>query len=63
MHFDLIDLRLYLHILDTGNITAGAARSHYSAPLSCWNPVKCGSGLAREEASPVTREPPPCTLT
>ena len=26
MHFDLIDLRLYLHILDTGNITAGAAR-------------------------------------
>ena len=30
MHFDLIDLRLYLHILDTGNITAGAARSHLS---------------------------------
>nr|WP_314563746.1 LysR substrate-binding domain-containing protein [uncultured Pseudomonas sp.] len=30
MHFNLIDLRLYLHILDTGNITAGAARSHLS---------------------------------
>ncbi|MCD7042476.1 LysR substrate-binding domain-containing protein [Pseudomonas sp. MAFF 311095] len=30
MHFDLIDLRLYLHIVDTGNITAGAARSHLS---------------------------------
>ena len=30
MHFDLIDLRLYLHILDSGNITAGAARSHLS---------------------------------
>ncbi|KQM54269.1 LysR family transcriptional regulator [Pseudomonas sp. Leaf15] len=30
MHFDLIDLRLYLHTLDTGNITAGAARSHLS---------------------------------
>jgi DNA-binding transcriptional LysR family regulator len=30
MHFDLIDLRLYLNILDTGNITAGAARSHLS---------------------------------
>ena len=30
MHFDLIDLRLYLHILDAGNITAGAARSHLS---------------------------------
>jgi DNA-binding transcriptional LysR family regulator len=30
MRFDLIDLHLYLHILDTGNITAGAARSHLS---------------------------------
>ena len=30
MHFDLTDLRLYLHILDTGNITAGAVRSHLS---------------------------------
>ena len=30
MHFDLTDLRLYLNILDTGYITAGAARSHLS---------------------------------
>ncbi|MHC8322407.1 LysR substrate-binding domain-containing protein [Pseudomonas sp. GB2N2] len=30
MHFNLTDLRLYLHILDSGNITAGAARSHLS---------------------------------
>ncbi|SEN57234.1 DNA-binding transcriptional regulator, LysR family [Pseudomonas sp. ok272] len=30
MHFDLIDLRLYLNIFDAGNITAGAARSHLS---------------------------------
>ena len=30
MHVDLIDLRLYLHTLDTGNITAGASRSHLS---------------------------------
>lgn len=30
MHFDLTDLRLYLHILDAGNITAGARRSHLS---------------------------------
>ncbi|WP_248744037.1 MULTISPECIES: LysR substrate-binding domain-containing protein [unclassified Pseudomonas] len=30
MHFDLTDLRLYLHIFDSGNITAGAARSHLS---------------------------------
>ena len=26
MHFDLTDLRLFLHIHDTGSITAGAAR-------------------------------------
>jgi DNA-binding transcriptional LysR family regulator len=30
MHFDLIDLRLYLNILEAGNITAGAVRSHLS---------------------------------
>lgn len=30
MHFDLTDLRLYLNILASGNITAGAARSHLS---------------------------------
>lgn len=30
MHFDLTDLRLFLHTLETGNITAGAARSHLS---------------------------------
>ncbi|NBF02556.1 LysR family transcriptional regulator [Pseudomonas sp. Fl5BN2] len=30
MHFDLIDLRLYLNILEAGNITAGATRSHLS---------------------------------
>jgi DNA-binding transcriptional LysR family regulator len=30
MHFDLTDLRLYLNILDSGNITAGAVRSHLS---------------------------------
>ncbi|WP_223528226.1 LysR family transcriptional regulator [Pseudomonas sp. GL-R-19] len=30
MHFDLTDLRLYLNILNCGNITAGAARSHLS---------------------------------
>lgn len=30
MHFDLIDLRLFLNVLDSGNITAGAARSHLS---------------------------------
>jgi DNA-binding transcriptional LysR family regulator len=30
MHFDLIDLRLFLNVLERGNITAGAARSHLS---------------------------------
>jgi DNA-binding transcriptional LysR family regulator len=30
MHFDLIDLRLFLNITESGNITAGADRSHLS---------------------------------
>lgn len=30
MHFDLIDLKLFLHVLEAGNITAGAAHSHLS---------------------------------
>lgn len=30
MNFDLIDLRLFVHIVETGNITAGAGRSHLS---------------------------------
>ncbi len=30
MHFDLVDLRLYLNVLEAGNITAGAAHSHLS---------------------------------
>ncbi|CAD5203596.1 LysR family transcriptional regulator [Pseudomonas sp. FEN] len=34
MHFDLIDLQLHLNILDAGNITAGAARSHLSLPAA-----------------------------
>ncbi len=34
MHFDLIDLRLFLHTLDSGNMTAGAQRSHLSLAAS-----------------------------
>lgn len=30
MHFDLIDLRLFQHTTECGNITAGASRSHLS---------------------------------
>jgi DNA-binding transcriptional LysR family regulator len=30
MHFDLTDLRLMLNVLETGSITAGAARTHLS---------------------------------
>ncbi|WP_397450021.1 LysR family transcriptional regulator [Pseudomonas sp. NA-150] len=30
MHVDLIDLRLFLKIIESGNITAGASRSHLS---------------------------------
>ncbi|MFT4069358.1 LysR family transcriptional regulator [Paraburkholderia sp.] len=32
MRFDLTDLRLFLHILDTGSITHGAARANMSLP-------------------------------
>ena len=48
MHFDLTDLRLYLHILDTGNITAGAARSHLSlaAASSRIRAMEASSGVA-----------------
>ena len=34
MHFDLIDLRLFLHTVECGNITAGAQRSHLSLPAA-----------------------------
>ena len=34
MHFDLIDLRLFLHTAECGNITAGARRSHLSLPAA-----------------------------
>ena len=30
MHFDLVDLRLYLNVVQAGNITAGASLSHLS---------------------------------
>ena len=48
MHFDLTDLRLYLHILDTGNITAGAARSHLSlaAASTRIRAMEASSGVA-----------------
>ena len=34
MHFDLVDLRLYLNVLQAGNITAGASLSHLSLPAA-----------------------------
>lgn len=34
MHFDLTDLRLFLHTVECGNITAGARRSHLSLPAA-----------------------------
>ncbi|MFT0869785.1 LysR substrate-binding domain-containing protein [Pseudomonas sp. CAM1A] len=34
MHFDLIDLKLFQHTLESGNITAGARRSHLSLPAA-----------------------------
>lgn len=32
MHYDLVDLRLFLHVVSEGSITAGAARMHLSLP-------------------------------
>ncbi|MEE4667417.1 LysR family transcriptional regulator [Pseudomonas alliivorans] len=32
MHFDLTDLRLFQHVIETGSITAAATRSHLSLP-------------------------------
>jgi len=32
MRFDLVDLRLFLNVVEAGSITAGAARSHLSLP-------------------------------
>ncbi|MCF1490052.1 LysR substrate-binding domain-containing protein [Pseudomonas sp. AA27] len=34
MHFDLIDLKLFQHTLESGNITEGARRSHLSLPAA-----------------------------
>ena len=34
MHFDLIDLSLFRHTLECGNITAGSRRSHLSLPAA-----------------------------
>ena len=28
MRFDLVDLQLFVHVVDAGSITAGAARAH-----------------------------------
>ena len=30
LHFDLIDLRLFVNVIEAGSITAGAERSHLS---------------------------------
>lgn len=34
MHFELVDLKLFQHTLECGNITAGASRSHLSLPAA-----------------------------
>jgi len=32
LHLDLVDLRLFLHVVEAGSITGGAARSHLALP-------------------------------
>src|SRR2546423_7157614 len=34
MHFDLVDLRLFVHIADTNSVTRGAERTHLSVPAA-----------------------------
>jgi DNA-binding transcriptional LysR family regulator len=34
MHFDLVDLRLFVHVADTNSLTRGAERSHLSVPAA-----------------------------
>jgi len=34
MHFDLVDLRLFVHIADTNSVTRGAERAHLSVPAA-----------------------------
>jgi len=34
MHFDLVDLRLFVHIADTRSVTRGAGRAHLSVPAA-----------------------------
>lgn len=34
MHFDLVDLRLFIHIAEENSLTRGAARSHLSLPAA-----------------------------
>ena len=62
MHFDLTDLRLYLHILDTGNITAGAARSHLSLAAASARiramEASLGIDFLERGRRGVTRRPP-----
>ena len=41
MRFDLIDLRLFLNILDTGSITHGAARANMSLPSASASGCEC----------------------
>src|SRR3954467_13421959 len=34
MHFDLVDLRLFVHVADTQSMTRGAERAHLSVPAA-----------------------------
>ncbi|MFJ1302282.1 LysR substrate-binding domain-containing protein [Pseudomonadota bacterium AL_CKDN230030165-1A_HGKHYDSX7] len=61
MHFDLTDLRLFLHIVDAGSITAGAALSHLALPSASARlralEASVGTALVTRERRGVTPTP------
>lgn len=62
MHFDLVDLRLFVNIADSNNLTRGAERSHMSLPAASIR-IKnleegLGSKLLYRSSQGVTLTPP-----
>jgi len=51
MHFDLVDLRLFVHIADTNSVTRGAERTHLSVPAASTRIEIVGSSLISPRSS------------
>ena len=57
MHVDLIDLRLFVNIVQAGNITAGASLSHLSLPAASARIRAIEASLGVELLQRSRREP------